>query len=147
MQYVCATTTGNMEIQQTDLQIKRSGITGAGKGLFTKVFIPKNTIITEYKGKITTWNDADHDDGKNGYIFYLTRNHVIDAKADPEALAHYANDARGLTKVKGMNNNAQYTTKGKRVFIESTHDIREGEEILVGYGKDYWDTVKKNSLT
>ena len=134
-------------LDTNDLQIKKSQLQGAGKGLYSKVAIAKGDLITEYLGRITTWNDANHDDGKNGYIFYLTRNHVIDALNYEGAVAQYANDARGLTRQKGLTNNAQYVTRGKRVFIEATKAIKPGEEILVGYGKDYWNTVKKNSRT
>ena len=72
------------------LVIKRSGLAGAGKGLFTKVFIPKGTLIIEYKGTITTWKEVDHTDGDNGYIYYVKRTHVIDARPHPDALARYS---------------------------------------------------------
>jgi len=125
------------------LKVKRSRISGAGRGLFTTVPISKGSAITEYKGKISSWNDADHDEGLNAYIFYVNRNHVIDAKGS-KALAHFANDASGITKMDGMKNNSQYTTRGKRVFIEAKRDIKAGEEILVAYGKEYWTTIVKN---
>lgn len=126
------------------LKVKRSTIPGTGKGLFTKAFIPRGTIVTEYTGKVSTWNEANHDDGKNGYIYYVTRNYVIDAKDKKDSFAHFANDARGITKVKGIVNNAQYVQKGKRVFIETTKNIEAGEEIFVGYGKEYWDVIREN---
>jgi len=128
------------------LVVKRSTLPKAGKGLFTKVFIPKGTHITEYKGKITTWKDADHDEGKNLYIFFVNKAHVIDAKNYQKALARYANDARGLSKIKGLYNNSEYTEQNKRVFITATRDIPAGAEILVEYGKDYWNVIKKMEL-
>lgn len=127
------------------LSTKRSTLPGAGKGLFTKVFIAKGTIITEYKGKISTYNDADHDGGNNAYIYYINKNYVIDAKDHPDAWAHYANDAMGLTRVKGITNNAEYIEKGKRVFIAAAKNIEAGAEILVAYGKEYWDVIKENA--
>ena len=62
------------------LLIKRSGIPKAGKGLFTKTDIPKGMRILEYKGKIMTWKQALQSKVFNAYVFYLNRNHVIDAK-------------------------------------------------------------------
>lgn len=124
--------------------VKKSGLPGAGKGLFTKKLIPKGTRIVEYKGKITTWKDVNGDDGNNGYIYYVKRNHVIDASAYPDALARYANDARGLTRVKGIRNNAHYQEDGNRVFIEAIRDIPAGGEILVEYGKEYWQVIRHN---
>lgn len=133
-----------MALLEKQLVVKRSTIPNSGKGLFTKKPIPKGTRIVEYKGKKTTWKDVDHDDGRNGYIYYINRNHVIDAKPHTKALARYANDANGIVRIKGISNNAQYVNDDMKVYIEATKDIPAGAEILVRYGKEYWDTIKKN---
>jgi SET domain-containing protein len=133
-----------MALLESKLVIKRSGIPGAGKGLFTKVFIPKGSRIVEYKGKLTTWKEVDHDDGRNGYIYYIKRSHVIDAYNHKKALGRYANDAQGLSKIKGLRNNSEYMIDGLKVFIHAIKDIPAGSEILVGYGKEYWDIIKYN---
>jgi SET domain-containing protein len=132
-----------MALLEKDLIVKTSSLPNSGKGLFTKVFIPKKTRIIEYQGKVCKWSDVE-DNFDNGYIYFLNKNHVIDAGDNTKILARYANDAFGLSKVKGINNNATYKNVGKQVFIESAADIPAGAEILVSYGKDYWDTVKKN---
>ena len=131
-----------MALLEKHLKIKRSTLPGAGKGLFTTRFIPKGTRIVEYKGKISSWKDADHQDGGNGYIYYVKRYHVIDALPRPKAIARYANDARGMTRVKGITNNSDYVEDGLNVYIESTKDIPANSEIFVGYGKEYWDVIK-----
>ena len=135
-----------MNIFDQYLKVKRSTLPGTGKGLFTTVAIPKGTIITEYKGKVTTWNDADHNDGKNLYVFYVSRNHVINANGNKEAFAHFANDAKGPTRVKGIVNNSEYIVKNKRVFVSALKDIPANEEIFIGYGKEYWETLKQHKL-
>jgi SET domain-containing protein len=132
-----------MALLEKELEIKTSTIPGAGKGLFTNVFIAKGTRIVEYKGTVTTWN-AVKDDPTNAYIYYLKPNHVIDARDHPKCMARYVNDAKGLTRTKGRNNNAQFSNVGLHVYIVATKDIQPGEEILVEYGKKYWDTVKRN---
>jgi SET domain-containing protein len=33
----------------------------------------------------------------------------------------------------------------KKVFIEAIKDIPAGSEILVSYGKEYWDVMKENA--
>lgn len=132
-----------MDTTSKNLSVKRSTLPGAGKGLFTKTLIQKGDKIIEYKGKVTSWKDADHKDGKNLYIFYDNRNHVIDAGNNKDILARYVNDARGLGKVKGINNNSAYVSKNKRIYITATRDIAPGTEILVGYGKAYWEVIKK----
>ncbi len=133
-----------MELMENKVRVKKSELPGAGKGLFARSFIPKGSRIVEYTGEITTWKEVDHEEGTNGYIYYVKRNHVIDASRTPEALARYANDARGIVRVKGMTNNAEYTEEGLKVYITSTKDIPAGAEILVDYGKEYWDVIRYN---
>ena len=133
-----------MLINKNNITVKRSGLQGAGKGLFTKIFIPKGTTIVEYKGTITTWKEVDHTEGENGYIYYVKKNHVIDARPHPEVLARYANDARGLKRINGLLNNAEYKEIGLKVFIVAKKNIPAGSEILVDYGKEYWDTIRYN---
>ena len=134
-----------MTLLEDQLVVKESTLPGSGKGLFTKIFIPKGTRIIEYRGKITTWKDVDHQDGSNGYIFFVRRNHVIDGKPFKKEKARFINDARGITRVKGITNNSQYIKDGLRIFVEATKNIPAGNEIFVDYGKEYWDTVKKNA--
>lgn len=133
-----------MALLEKQLVVKRSSIPNSGQGLFAKKPIPKGTRIVEYKGKVSTWKDVDIDEGRNGYIYYINRNHVIDAKPYVKALGRYANDAKGMTKVKGITNNSRYVVDDMRVYIESVKDIPAGGEILVEYGKEYWDVIKRN---
>ena len=91
------------------LEVKKSTVPKAGKGLFTKTFIPKGCTIVEYKGKITSWKNADHNGGTNRYLFY-DKDYVINAMNYKSMLARFANDARGLAKIKGVNNNSEYIT-------------------------------------
>jgi uncharacterized protein len=133
-----------MALLEKQLFVKKSTIPNSGKGLFTKKFIPKGTRIVEYKGKISKWKDVKDEDGKNGYIFFVNRNHVINALPVKSALARYANDARGLSKIKGINNNCDYISEGTKAYIESKKDIPAGSEIFVDYGKDYWKVIREN---
>src|SRR5690349_15209286 len=96
-----------MALLEKHLVVKKSTIPNAGKGLYTKVFIPKRTLIVEYKGRITTWKEMK-DQWHNGYIYNINNGHVTDAKRTLSALARYANDARGVVRVKGITNNCVY---------------------------------------
>jgi SET domain-containing protein len=133
-----------MALLEKQLVIKRSTLPAAGKGLFTKKPIAKGTRVVEYKGKITTWKEVDDDNGKNGYIYYINRNHVIDAKPFSKTFGRYANDANGLKKLRLVKNNARYVIDNLRVYIEAVKDIPAGGEILVRYGKEYWDIIRHN---
>jgi len=133
-----------MPLLEKQLYVKKSGLKGAGKGLFTSKPIARGKKIVEYKGEITTWKEVDSKDGMNGYIYYVTRNHVIDAWKTKDALARYANDAKGLVREEGVLNNCTYQIEGLRVFIYAMKNIPAGSELLVGYGKEYWDIIKEN---
>src|SRR5687767_9094234 len=132
-----------MALLEKHLFVKESMIPGAGKGLFTKIEIAKGTRIVEYKGRRTVWKEVKNDPN-NYYIYTINRNNVIDAQKTLSALARYANDAKGLTRVKGLNNNCIYVNDSNRAYIEAVKDIPAGAEILVDYTKEYWDVLKEN---
>ena len=133
-----------MALLEKQLAIKKSTLPGAGKGLFTTKPILKGAKIVEYKGKITTWKEVDDRKGLNAYIYYVTRQHVIDARTTKEALARYANDAKGLLRVEGITNNCTYIIEGVKVYIKAMRHIPAGSELFAGYGKEYWDIIKEN---
>ena len=67
-----------MALLEKKLIVKKSTVPGAGKGLFTKVFIPKGTRIVEYKGQIVTWKEIEKmADDRNGYVFFFNNKHCI----------------------------------------------------------------------
>lgn len=129
-----------------NLEVKKSGIPKAGKGLFTKRDIKKGEYIVEYLGEIITEKECNLRAEKDeyGYIFFISKKNCIDAFHNPEALARYANDAKGLTKVKGLNNNSSYDIHKNRGWIKAEKNIKAGSEILVSYGKDYWKDIRYN---
>ena len=129
-----------------DLEVKKSNIPGAGKGLFVNRDVKKGERIVEYLGEIITWKECDiraeRDEG--GYVFYVNRKKCIDAFHMPEALARFANDANGLIKEKGITNNCKYEIYKNTGWITSTKDIKAGSEILVRYGFEYWRDIRYN---
>jgi uncharacterized protein len=133
-----------MELLKKYLVVKKSKLPDAGKGLFTKIIIPKGTLIVEYKGEITTWKEVESFAGRNDHAFFVQPDYVIDAGRKMDALARYANDARGINKLKGLVNNSEFVKIGRRIFIKSVSHIAAGAEILVYYGKEYWKVVRYN---
>ena len=132
-----------MELLEKHLVLKKSVLPGAGKGLYTKIDIPKGMAIVEYKGRLVNWNDVKHRDGHNGYLFRLNVSKAIDALPYKSTFGRYANDARGFGKITGVRNNCEYTVRKNKCYITSIRKIHKGEELLVPYGKAYWDLVKK----
>jgi hypothetical protein len=130
---------------EKNLYLKPSTLPNAGKGLFTKVEIPKGEKIVEYKGEIVTWKvcESRFQGDSGGYAFYVNAKHCIDAFDTPQHMARYANDARGLSRIKGVGNNSVYETmKDKKVFIVSTKKIPAFSEIFVSYGDEYWGAIR-----
>jgi len=122
------------------LYVKRSQIPGAGKGLYTDAPFKKDDYIIEYEGEQITWDEVmkRSENGRGGYAFFITNKKCIDAFNRPDALARFANDARGLTRTPGLRNNALYAIKKGKPYIQATRNIKPGEEIFVSYGPDYW---------
>jgi len=134
-----------MEMLDDHLEVKDSTLPGAGRGLFTKVFVPKGTRITEYKGKVMTWKQAQAlPDEHNGYVFWFSNQRVIDAWQSPKGVAHFANDAKGIVRKAGVVNNSEYETEKGKCYIVATRNIPAGSEIFVGYGGEYWRAIRYN---
>ncbi|MBA2613159.1 MAG: SET domain-containing protein [Bacteroidetes bacterium] len=128
------------------LKIKNSKLPNAGKGLFTDKPIKKNSKIIEYKGEIINWKEYEKRvlEHKDGYLLYINKQRCIDAYDTPKYKARYANDAEGLSRIKGLKNNAYYEISGKQAYIVAERDINAGEEVFVGYSKEYWDCIRYN---
>ena len=124
------------------LWVKPSTLSGAGKGLFTRIAIPKGTRIVEYKGILKPWHEVKHMDGYNGYLLRINKNIAIDALTSVHLLGRYANDAQGFAQIKGVKNNAECVTDGLSCYIEATRNIKAGEEIFVDYGIEYWTLMR-----
>lgn len=132
-----------MALLEKSLFVRKSNLPQAGKGLFTKIDISKSTRILEYKGKKRKWKEVKHLDGYNGYLMYITRNAVIDALHYKKTLGRYANDARGFNRIPKLRNNCEYVSEGDRCYLEAKRSIKKGEELLVGYGKEFWQLQRK----
>lgn len=128
------------------LLVKKSTLPKAGKGLYTNKPIKKDSKIIEYKGEIIDWKEYEKRvlEDKDGYLFFINKKRCIDAFSTPKYKARYANDAEGLSKVKGLKNNASYEIFGDKCFIVADRNIESGEEIFVSYSKEYWDCIRYN---
>jgi SET domain-containing protein len=127
------------------LYIRKSQLPEAGKGLFTDKDLKKDSKVIEYRGEIIGYNEyrrrtrreEDH------YLFFVRQDLCIDAQYTPQYKARYANDAAGITRVKGLRNNCDYIIFGDRCFIVASRDIKAGEEIFVNYTQSYWAYMRK----
>lgn len=128
------------------LIVKKSQLPNAGKGLFTTTPIKKGDQVIEYEGEIIDWKEYEKRvlEDKDGYLFYINKNRCIDAFSTPQHKARYANDAAGLSRIKGIKNNCKYEIIKNKCFIVAEKNIAANEEILVSYTKEYWDCIRYN---
>ena len=128
------------------LIVKTSQLPNSGKGLFTTTAIKKGTKVIEYLGEIIDWKEYEKrvEKDEDGYLFFINKKTCIDAWNTPQHKARFANDAAGLGRVKGLNNNCVYQIEDNRCWIVTTKDVPAGSEIFVSYTKEYWDCVKYN---
>ncbi|MCW3084349.1 MAG: hypothetical protein JWP12_1715 [Bacteroidetes bacterium] len=129
-----------------DLAVKKSTIPNSGKGLFTKRDVKKGERIVEYLGEVITEAELDIRAEKDiyGYAFYISKKKCVDAYYTPDELARYANDAKGITRIPGLNNNCSYEIWKNRGWIKAEKNIKAGDEIFVSYGHEYWRDIKYN---
>lgn len=128
------------------LIVKTSQLPNSGKGLFTTTPIKKGSKIIEYKGEIIDWKEYERrvERDEDGYLFFINNKRCIDAFNTPQYKARFANDAAGLSRIKGLKNNSIYEIDDDRCFIIAARDINAGEEIFVSYTKEYWDCIRYN---
>jgi hypothetical protein len=136
-----------------DLHLDTSQIPNAGLGVFTKSFIPKDSLIDEYYGML-----RDH--GGN-YSLLVVPGVYIDASFWPRCYMGIINDCTFVAPVykrkKGrridLTPDAYYDEKGnklvvncefrvvpkeKKGYVYSTIDILPGQELFISYGDKYW---------
>jgi hypothetical protein len=138
--------------------VKKSTLEKAGFGLFACTRIPKGTMFMMYQGVVYTekqlrkaWPQFDELNYNTDYMIKVGTSPLYIDAADPRfsSMARYANDCNIGDKVKiRIGNkfkkvpcqlNAQFTEfTNHNVFLESLMDIDQGDEILVGYGPEYW---------
>ncbi|OII75399.1 uncharacterized protein cubi_01920 [Cryptosporidium ubiquitum] len=126
----------------------------AGLGLFSDRHFQKNDIITEFVGWVIDRKEALRlrSEGKATHICDLVKPSLyLDGEKDPKPFiggGSFAND--GSTFLGGPGNNSKFwkwydEREGRsRVFLKATQEIHPGEEIFVGYCKDYWLDVAEN---
>jgi SET domain-containing protein len=114
------------------------GSTIHGRGVYATKFIPKQTKIIEYVGELIDKKESEKrgisqqaKSQKTGdaavYIFTLSRRFDIDGDV-PWNTARLINHSCAP--------NCEAWIEGRKIFIHSTTDIQEGEELTFDYGFD-----------
>lgn len=124
------------------LFVDLSTIPKAGLGLFSKKDFNVDDIICEFSGELIDESEVDRRNKKKSGDYFIDMGGDITLDSyNSDCLAKYANDADGPNKVTGLTNNSEIVVfkDDFSACIVATRPIKKGEEILVSYGKSYWD--------
>ena len=121
------------------LYIQKSQIENSGNGLFTAIQIYKEEIISVFKGRILTNNEAASIVLLNNdkYFINLLDGTILDSNT-VDCFAKYANDSNGFIKSKYKNNSKIALDESNNVCLIATKTIKSNEEIFCSYGQKYW---------
>ncbi|MBK6731906.1 MAG: SET domain-containing protein [Bacteroidetes bacterium] len=135
-----------IEIPESDyLFIQDSGISNAGKGLFTAITIYKAEIIAKFEGEILNAEESAlrKASGEDNYFMMLPDGKILDCM-HTTCFAKYANDATGLGVTQFKNNAVILADETNAICLVAIRKIQAGEEIFCSYGARYWN--KKNNI-
>jgi hypothetical protein len=121
------------------LFVKESGISGAGKGLFTAIDIFKDEIISVFKGEVLSQKQSKIRALKkeDRYFMNLPNGLIFDTSLT-ECFAKFANDAEGFSITEYKNNAIIRLDDSNKICLVAKRKIKSGEEIFCAYGKKYW---------
>ncbi len=117
------------------LEIKESQVPNAGLGLFTKQKIRKNQLIGTYGGTLIKVKKEEYDPD---YSIEINSRYVIDGSKYPRPFTSIINDAINSS----FTNNCEFIidVEKKQAELRATRTIKEGEELFIDYGEEYWTT-------
>jgi SET domain-containing protein len=117
------------QTRKKSYSVRNSGI--HGRGVFAAAKIRKGTVILEYKGRRTSWDealdraDSDPQDSAHTFLFELDDGRVIDA--------HIRGNAARWINHSCDPNCRTFEDENARVFIEAKRAIDPGEELSYDY--------------
>lgn len=123
------------------VRVKDSGIPGAGKGLFADkpggardaVVFPKDATICEYHGERLTLDQLEaRVPGETTAVYAVSQDDRVEDGACVRGLGTLAN---GSTSKRVTN--AVIAIGRGGFFLRATKNIRQGQEILAWYGRQY----------
>jgi len=114
--------------------VKASTIPNAGKGLFASKEFKKGEEIGQYTGDKLTRNQADAIPDAQGAYILCHIDECVDARRTNSTPLRYMNDPRGT----GKRSNARFVASN-RFAVRTTKKVKKGEELLVEYGRRYWE--------
>lgn len=124
------------------MQVRKSTIKGAGKGVFSKVDIPPYIVIGVYRGAFLNESEALALPSQTYLLRIRPGRYYVDAEDKSVGnWTRYINDPYGpkRTRVRkkklAHRKNVAFTPDG---FIFTCAPIQKGQELFIDYGDAYW---------
>ena len=126
------------------LELKPSLIPGAGLGVFAKADIDAGIILAEYRGAVFLSELESKINKLNNKCLRINNDSFI---AGTNCIAAFVNDIidleeskknKDFIKHKDKDYNCSFQRTYSKMFVVSTKPIKEGEELYIDYGKNYW---------
>lgn len=138
-----------------NLFLEQSQLANSGLGVYTRDFIPANTMVDGYYGTETKY-------GGGSYVLYIKEGFNIDAFNYPRCFMGMINDASYVPKKiirkkkkkinitpdanydvnnNKLDNNCKFVIdkENSKAYVYSISDISPGSELFVFYGNEYWN--------
>jgi hypothetical protein len=115
--------------------ITTSTIPNAGNGAFANIFLPKGSVLGNYKGKRLSSQQYNRLRDQS-YVWELSSRHgpiYIDGK-NPKL----SNWLRFLNDSRDRRVNVEPYQSHGNIFYRTIKNIKPGEEMFISYGDDYW---------
>ena len=117
--------------------IKKSKVPAAGKGLYSRIAIPKNKILGEYYGKRYSAEEYRNSNVDPMYVWRANDGTYVDAmpivRGNP---LRYVNAPQNIQQADWVN--TKVVMKYGKVYYKTTKKIKPGEELWVDYGGGYF---------
>jgi SET domain-containing protein len=119
------------------LAVRTSTIPNSGKGLFVTKDFGTGKRLCKYVGEKISDATLKERYGNEmaPYVLYLSSTNLVDARSTQSCIARYINSATKPGQI-SRKTNARLLASG---WVVSTRNIKKGEEILMAYGKAYWN--------
>ena len=121
----------------TDVRIKKiedkNSVVFGQYGLFAAKNFQKFDVLGQYTGEVVSFSEG----GK--YVAYCDKCNIDANKIGNEL--RYINDYQNIADEPNTTIRVTYIDKKPRVLFVVTKDIKEDEQILTYYGKEYWNGV------
>lgn len=124
--------------RDVQVKVKKSGIPGAGRGLFAMEDIRPGQHIGYYTGLLFT--PEEHEPYNKTYTIALSSKLYLDGY-HLKCPVVFANDCLPQNEKKGCYVNSVFVVspKTQTARLKAVYEIDAGAEIFVSYGSEYWE--------